>query len=76
MTATEAERRRAAGEPSFLDNAHAVTMAETFARWELATPVGGFEVGWWAREMVAVYFRALVLQELLVTFSPPWEVTQ
>lgn len=62
---TVPERRRARGEAPFLGNGHSVTMAQTFMRREFTTPRGGFEVGWWAREMVAVYLRALVAQHLV-----------
>ena len=73
-TMTEPERRRAAGESAFCEHPADVKISRAFLRdvahgtWDLkhASPT------LYACSMVAALLRALVLQELLITFSPPW----
>jgi hypothetical protein len=77
VTATEAERRRAAGEQEFWSNPIDVRLARGMwsdivaGQWDLlhvhSAPA--------ACSQIAALLRALVLQELLITFSPPWEVS-
>lgn len=77
MTATEAERRRATGEEPFEHRAPCVKVARVFlfdathGAWDISQA----RQTSFACEAVAALLRALVLQELLKTFSPPWEVT-
>lgn len=77
LVMTEPERRRAAGETPFFDTVADVKTARCHLR-DVAS--GQWDVYYasknsWACSNVAALLRALVLQELLVTFSPPWEVT-
>jgi hypothetical protein len=70
---TEPERRRAAGEAPFYsgDNPSAAREAAWFLR-SVAVCALDKNIGPYARGQVGVMLRALVLQELLVTFSLPW----
>lgn len=79
MTArlTEAERRRAAGEAPFYDGSPYAKLALAFLQ---DSTRAGFDshhpaipaLPCFACTMLAAQLRALVLQTLLVTFSPPW----
>jgi hypothetical protein len=75
VTATEAERRRAAGEEPFCDTTTDVKIAMALLG-EAATgawSIRGASVVPYSCAVVSSLVRALVLQTLLVTFSPPWE---
>jgi len=72
LVMTEPERRRAAGETPFCTCCGCIMNAASDLRLAIR---GGDLYSGSARRCVAALLRALVLQELLVTFSPPWEVT-
>lgn len=67
LVMTEAERRRAAGEAPFGEFSPCVTAATGDLHWDGRAYLTKDRI-----DCVAALLRALVLQQLLVTFSPPW----
>lgn len=70
---TEPERRRAAGADPFCSCSGCVISASSDLRVVIC---GGDLYSGSAHRCVAALLRALVLQELLVTFSPPWPAAE